>query len=403
MDREQIWRLAEEQRAYTIAARRHIHRNPELSFQEHETAAFIAERLREMGYEPRTGIGASGTGITAELAGGRPGPTIALRADIDALPVEETSDLEYRSARPGVMHACGHDGHTAMLLGTARAMATARALIPGRVVFLFQHAEEMVPGGALDLIAAGALDGVDAVFGLHQSAQLDVGQMSFGPGPRQASTDGFSLTVLGRGGHGAMPDTTVDAVQIGAQLVTALHQIVSRRVSPLEPAVITIGTFHAGTKENIVAHEATLTATVRTLDPALRDRIPLEVEAVARGVTSAWGADYKLDYRRGYPVLVNDAEMAGVARRAAEAVLELGAVFTQSRPIMPAEDFAYYLQQVPGCFGSIGVGTPGTTQRGAGHSGAFLLDDAALPTGVAYYLSLVTNFEALRARTGDSA
>ena len=398
MDRDRIWALAEAQRAFVVAARRQIHRHPELSFQEHETAAFVADRLREVGYEPGTGIGSAGTGLTAVLEGGRPGPTIALRADMDALPVQEENDLPFRSQRAGAMHACGHDAHTAMLLAAARALMDVRDEVPGRVVFLFQHAEELPPGGALELIEAGALDGVDAVFGLHQGTELDVGQMAFATGPRSASVDNFTLTVLGRGGHGAFPHRTVDAVQVAGQLVGALHQVVSRRVPPLEPAVLTIGTIHGGTKENIVAHEVTMTATVRTLDPSVRELMPREVESIVRGVTDAWGADFKLDYQRGYPVLVNEPSMTEVARRAAELVLEPGAVVTGARPVIAAVDFAYYLERVPGSFGSIGVGTPGTPtdRRGGSHSGAFTLDEGALPIGVAYYLSLVTNFESLR-------
>ncbi len=396
MDREQVWVLAREQEDFLVAARRRLHQHPELSFQEQETAAFVAETLRAAGYEPRTGIGQAGTGVIAVLDGGRPGPTLALRADMDALPVQETNDLPFRSEHPGVMHACGHDAHTAMLLGTARALASVHGQVPGRVVFLFQHAEELPPGGALDLIAAGGLEGVDAVFGLHQSTDLDAGSMAFCAGPRSASVDNFTLTVLGRGGHGAAPHRTVDAVQVAAQLVGALHQIVSRRVPPLDPAVLTIGTIHGGTKENVIAHEVTMTATVRTLDPATRELMPREVETVARGVTEAWGAAYKLDYQHGYPVLVNEPGMTEVARRAAELVIGPQAVVTTARPVMAAEDFAWYLQQVPGCFGSIGVGTPGTTNRGGSHSGAFLLDEAALPVGVAYYVALVTNFTSLR-------
>jgi amidohydrolase len=396
MDRDRILALAEAQRGFVVAARRQIHQRPELSFQEHETAAFVADRLRELGYEPRTGIGRSGTGLTAVLEGGRSGPTIALRADMDALPVEETNDLPFRSECPGVMHACGHDSHTAILLGAARALMDVRDEVAGRVVFLFQHAEELPPGGALELIEAGAMEGVDAVFGLHQGTDLDVGQIAFANGPRTASADTFTLTVLGKGGHGAFPHRTVDGIQIAAQLVSALHQIVSRRVPPLDPAVLTIGTIHGGTKENVIAHEVTMTGTVRTLNRGARDLIPREIEAVARGVTSAWGGDFKLDYLRGYPVLVNEPKMTEVARRAAELVLEPGAVIVNALPVMAGEDFAHYLDHAPGSFASIGVGTPGTANRGLSHSGSFMLDEAALPVGVAYYLSLVTNFETLR-------
>jgi amidohydrolase len=400
MEKDRIWALAEAQRGFVTAARRQIHQHPELSYQEHETSAFVAERLREVGYEPRTGIGRGGTGLYAVLNGALPGPTVALRADMDALPVTETNDLPFCSSRSGVMHACGHDAHTAMVLAAARALMEVRDEVPGRVVFLFQHAEESPPGGALELIEAGALDGVDAVFGLHQGTELDVGRIGFANGPRTASADTFTLTVVGKGGHGAFPHRTVDSVQIAAALVGELHQIVGRRVPPLQPAVLTVGSIHGGTAPNVITPDVTLTGTVRTLDPDVRDLMEREIGAVTRGVTSAWGAESRVEYLRGYPVLVNDRAMTEVSRKAAELVLEPGAVATGLPPVMAGEDFAHYLHHVPGSFASIGVGTPGTTERGGSHSGAFMLDEGALPIGVAYYLSLVTNFERLCAGTG---
>jgi amidohydrolase len=396
MEREQIWALAEAQREFVLAARRHLHQHPELSFQEHETAAYVAAHLREMGYTPKTGIGRAGTGLIAVLEGGRPGPTLALRADMDALPVQELTDLPFRSARDGVMHACGHDAHTAVLLGAARALMAMREEVPGRVVFLFQHAEESPPGGALELIAAGALDGVEAVFGLHQGTDLNAGQMGFTAGPRQASVDTFTLTVQGRGGHGAFPHRTVDAVQVAALLVTALHEIVSRRVPPLQPAVLSIGSIRGGTAPNVIAPEVTLTGTVRALDAGVRDLMPTEIERVAHGVASAWGAEVALDYRRGYPVLVNDPAMTEVARRAAEIALGPENVVMGLPPVMAGEDFAYYLERVPGCFATLGAGTPGASARGPSHSGTFVLDEGALPCGVAYFIALVTTFARLR-------
>jgi amidohydrolase len=398
MEREQIWALAEAQREFVLAARRHLHRHPELSFQEHETAAYVAAHLREMGYTPKTGLGRAGTGLIAVLEGSRPGPTLALRADMDALPVQELTDLPFRSMRDGVMHACGHDAHTAVLLGAARALMAAREEVPGRVVFLFQHAEESPPGGALELIAAGALDGVEAVFGLHQGTDLNAGQMGFTAGPRQASADMFTLTVRGRGGHGAFPHRAVDAVQVAALVVTALHEIVSRRVPPLQPAVLSIGSIHGGTAPNVIAHEVTLTGTVRALDAGVRDLMPAEIERVAHGVASAWGAEVALDYRHGYPVLVNDPTMTEVARRAAEIALGPENVVMGLPPVMAGEDFAYYLERVPGCLATLGAGTPGVGARGPSHSGTFVLDEGALPCGVAYYLALVTNFTRLRAK-----
>ncbi len=396
MDRNTITTLAPAQQDYIVSARRHLHQHPELSFQERETAAFVARELRACGLEPREGFG-GGYGIVVDIEGARPGPTVALRADMDALPVEEENDLPFRSRNPGVMHACGHDAHTAVLLGAARALAGLRDRFPGRVRLLFQPAEELPPGGALGMIEAGCLDGVDAIFGLHQSPNDDAGVMLFGAGPRQASSDTFTLVVRGRGGHGAMPHLSIDAIQVAAQVVSAVHQIVARRIAPAQQAVITIGTIAGGTKENIIAHEVTLTGTVRALNQTVRETLHRELHAVGKGVSEAWGATCELEYLWGYPVLVNDAAMTALARRAAEAVLESGAVRDAGAPIMPGEDFARYLERVPGCFASLGAATPGSTHRPPAHSGAFVLDESGLSAGVAWYLSLVMNFEELRA------
>ncbi|MGH2603756.1 MAG: M20 metallopeptidase family protein [Dehalococcoidia bacterium] len=394
MHKDEILRLADGQRAYIVGARRQIHEHPELSFQEKETAAFVAGELRACGLEPSEGFGGS-YGVVAEIEGGRPGPTIALRADMDALPVEEMNDLPFRSKNAGVMHACGHDAHTAVLLGAARALTSVRDQLPGRVRLLFQPAEELPPGGALGMIEAGCLDGVDAIFGLHQSAREDAGVMLFGAGARSASADSFTLTVQGRGGHGAAPHNTIDAIQVAGQVVSGIHQIVGRKVPSAEQAVITIGTIRGGTKENIIAHEVTMTGTVRALSPKVRELLAQEIDTVAKGIAAAWGASHTLDYLWGYPVLVNDAPMTAVARRAAEAVLERDAVRDAGPPIMAAEDFARFLEHIPGCYASLGVGTPGSDQRPPSHSGAFLLDESGLPAGVAWYLSLVMNFESL--------
>lgn len=379
---------AEELREFLIAARRHIHQNPELSFEEAETSRFVAAALRAMGYEPEEGVG--GYGVRAVLRGGAPGKTIALRADMDALPIHEDNDLPFCSRRPGVMHACGHDAHTAMLLAAARALKAERSGLLGNVVFLFQPAEELPPGGAKEMIAAGAMDDprVDAVFGLHQGVAFDVGRMAIVSGPRSASSDTFRITVIGRGGHAAMPHRTVDPIAIAGLLITALQQLVSRQLSPMQPAVITIGTVHGGTKENVIPDHVTLGGTVRAFDPSVREDIPRRMEAMVKGITEANGARYDLEYHFGYPVLVNDAEMAALAGRAAERVVGPGNVVS-SEPAMAAEDFAYFLQRAPGAFASIGVGTPGRGERPSSHSPRFRLDEDGLPFGVAFYLSLV--------------
>jgi amidohydrolase len=378
-------------RDYVISARRRIHEQPELSFQEEKTAAYVAEELRSIGYEAQIGIG--GHGVRAILEGGRPGKTIALRADMDALPIQEDNELPFRSRHPGVMHACGHDSHTAMLLAAAGALRPMAPNLQGKVVFLFQPAEELPPGGAQAMIAAGALTNpeVDAIFGLHQGVAFDVGKMAIVSGPRSASSDSFHITVLGRGGHAAMPHRTVDPIAVSGLLITALQQIVSRQITPMQPAVLTIGSVHGGTKENVIPDEVTLAGTVRTFDPAIRRDIPRRLDAIVKGITAAHGATYRLDYNLGYPVLINDPAMAALARRAAERVFGAGNVVS-SEPAMAAEDFSYYLQHAPGAFCSLGVGTPGSTDRPSSHSPRFILDEDGLPYGVAFYLSLVEMF-----------
>jgi amidohydrolase len=375
-------------RDYLIQSRRRLHQHPELSFQEEQTSAFVAAELCSMGYEPQVGVG--GFGVRAVLRGARPGKTLALRADMDALPIQEENDLPFRSQHPGVMHACGHDAHTAMLLAAAKALREDAADLVGNVVFLFQPAEELPPGGAKAMIADGAMDDppVDAVFGLHQGVAFDVGRMAIASGPRSASSDSFRIAVIGRGGHAAMPHRTVDPIAVTGLLITALQQIVSRHLTPMQPAVLTIGSVHGGTKENVIPDEVTIAGTVRTFDPSIREEIPRRLETIVKGITEAHGAQYKLDYSFGYPVLVNEPGMALVARQAAERVLGAANVLI-SEPAMAAEDFAYYLQKAPGAFCSIGVGTPGRGERPASHSPRFVLDEAGLPYGVAFYLSLV--------------
>lgn len=388
MDAATILQLAHATDEDVLAARRHIHQHPELSFQEQETAAFVAGRLRAFGYEPRTGIG--GHGVKAVLYGARPGKTVALRADMDALPLREQPNVPFASVNAGVMHACGHDSHTAMLLGAAQALRPLAERMAGNVVFIFQPAEELPPGGAKPMIEAGVLDDpkVDYVFGLHQGTTLDVGMMAVAGGPRSASADTFYISFAGPGGHAAMPHSTVDVVAAAGQAITAIHQIVSRHLPAQQPVVITIGQIHGGTKSNIVPELVTMSGTVRCFDERIRQEIPNRIRTMIDAAAAMFGATAELRYELGYPVLVNDDEMAKVAHRAAARVVGEEHVL-RPEPIMPAEDFSYFLQRAPGAFASLGVGTPGSTIRGASHSPSFFLDEHALPIGVAYYISLV--------------
>ncbi len=396
MDADEINRLAASHHDYLVATRRHLHQHPELSSEERETAAFIAGELRSLGLDPQERVG-GGYGVTATFEGGRPGPTLGFVADIDALPFDESNDLPFRSRTPGVMHACGHDANTAVLLAFAKALAAVQQDVPGRVRFIFEPAEETPPGGALGLIEGGCLDGVDAIFGVHQGPS-DAGQLHLTPGPILASVDTFRITLLGRAGHAAEPQDAVDAVQIAGQVITALHHLVSRRVSPLQPALLGIGTVNGGVRENVIADEVTLTGTVRTMDPGVRQDLEHQIRRVVQGLTDTWGGGHRIDYAHGYPVLVNDPHMTTVGRRAAELVLEPSAVVTGGWPPgMPADDFSRYLELVPGAYAGLGVGTPGSAARPIIHSSDYLMDESGLSAGVAWYLALVMHFDDLNA------
>lgn len=383
--------VAEAVAPFAVEVRRHLHRHPELSFAEQETAAYLAAQLREMGYEPQTGIG--GHGIKAVLAGGRgAGRTIALRADMDALPIHEETGLPFASERPGVMHACGHDVHTAVLLGAARALRGLQGELSGNVVFVFQPAEESNPGGASLMIRDGVLENphVDAIFGLHVWPYADAGVMTFGAGPKLAAPDEFDVVITGRGGHGARPHETVDAVYVGAQVIVALQGIVSRSVDPFQPAVVTVGSLHGGTKHNIIAGAARIQGTIRSMTAAVRELAHRRLHEVVQGVCAAYGATAEVRIDTGYPVLVNNPEMTEVARQAAVAALGADHV-KEMQPTMGGEDFAFYLQKVPGSFARLGSAAPGTPagERWGLHTPRLLVDERCIATGIAYSVSLV--------------
>lgn len=391
LNKEQMWSLARAVHPFAVEARRQFHRNPELSFEEKETSAFIAAQLDAMGVPYTAGIG--GYGIKAVIEGGKPGRTVALRADMDALPINEETGLPFASQKPGVMHACGHDVHTATLLATARALREMAADLPGRVVLIFQPGEEVNPGGASLMIKDGALENptVDAIFGLHVMPLMEAGTMGFGAGAMLAAPDEFDVTIVGRGGHGAAPQLCVDPVMVAAQCLTLLQQIVARNVSPFQSAVITVGSIHGGTARNVIPDEVTFKGTVRTMDPAVQAMMPQRIEAVIKGVCVAAGAEYRLHYDPGYPALINDAAATDVARRAALQVLDEEMVQPMA-PSMGGEDFAFYLQKVPGSFARLGSMVPGTARPAGLHTSRLMIDESCMATGVAYYLSVVQEY-----------
>ncbi len=365
-----------------VETRHYLHRNPELSGSEAQTAALVAERLRAWGVEDiRTGL--AGHGVTGILRGRRDGPMFALRADMDALPVQETSGLPYASCNTGVMHACGHDGHTATLLGAAQALSQLKEHLPSPVKFLFQPAEETT-GGADAMIEAGALEGVDSIVALHGWPNLEIGQIGYRPGPMMASADRFDLIIRGKGGHAAYSHTTVDPIVVGAQIVAAFQTLASREVSPLESVVVSVTQFHAGTAYNVIPGVAELKGTVRCLSNTLREAMPGKMERIAAGLCAAFRAEYDFTYDPGPPVVVNDAAVTARIEAVGRALLGPENVAFLETPSMGGEDFAYYLRDVPGAMFRLGVGTDVT----ALHTPTYNFSDGALAHGVGMFAHL---------------
>ena len=368
--------------------RRHLHAHPELGFEEHETAAFIAERLRSLGLEVQTGVGR--TGVVGVLRGQDAGRTVMLRADMDALPIEEENDVEYRSTRPGVMHACGHDGHVAILLAAARVLAGVPQA--GSVVFAFQPSEEIRPGGALAMLEDGLMHepSVDAVFGLHLISEAPVGSVRVRSGPWLAAADAFQAEIIGRGGHAASPQQAIDPIRIAASVVTALHSIVSREVAPLDAAVITVGTLHAGTMAIVIPQSATLSGSVRTFDQRLREMLARRIEETVVGISRAMGGDARVDYQFGYPPLVNDAAMSSLVETVAREVV--GDSFSSGDLSMASDDMAYFLQRAPGCYFGVGTANEARGLTAGNHQPRFDIDEAALPVGVEMLVGVVQHY-----------
>jgi len=365
--------------ADVIALRRDLHRHPELGFQERRTAALVAARLRALGYEVTAGIGI--TGVIGVLRGAQPGKTIMLRADMDALPMTEENAVAYASETPGAMHACGHDGHVAMLLGAATLIARRRAELAGTVVLCFQPAEEGL-GGAKAMVDDGVLErfGVERAYGLHLASAFPTGIVGLREGPFYASSDSIEITIEGAGGHGAAPHLSIDPIYVAGAFIVAVQQIVARQIDPLAPAVVTIGAVHAGTTHNVIPSRATLLGTVRAFDADVRSAMAERIERVLRGVCESSGATYSFDYVWRYPVTSNDAEQSRYVRALAER--ELGATHVIEAPrLMGAEDFSFFAERVPACFYSVGC-NGGPASAFPHHHAKFDLDERALETGV---------------------
>ncbi len=373
-----------------IADRRSIHQKPELAYRETETAALVADRLTQLGIRVRTGV--ARTGVIGLIEGAFPGKTVLLRADMDALPIPEASHHKYASANIGVMHACGHDAHTAILLGAAKLLSQRRGQLAGNVKLMFQPAEEG-GAGALRMIEAGVLKDpdVDAAFMLHVSSLYEVGQVATKGGPALAGTNLFTITINGRGGHASMPHVTVDPIVVAAQVVTAVQTLVSREVDPSQPVVVTLGSIRAGTAANIIPDQAVIQGTVRAYSDDVMSMLERRLEEMVTGVARAFRADAQIEYFMHYPTTVNDPEMADLLARSSRRVLGENAVHTAD-PIFAGEDFSFILQRVPGAMLHLGVRNPEWADERPPHTARFDLDEGSVPLGVACLTAVALDF-----------
>ncbi|MEH7255264.1 M20 family metallopeptidase [Neobacillus niacini] len=372
---KQLYSKLEDYYEEMVSIRRYMHQHPELSFQEYNTAQFIKEFYQKLGIDVKGNVG--GNGVVAKINGKLPGKTVALRADFDALPIQDEKDVPYKSLVPGVMHACGHDGHTATLLILAKVLNELKDELEGNYVFIHQHAEEIAPGGAATMIEDGCLDGVDVIFGTHLWASEPTGTIQYRTGPIMAAADRFEIHIQGKGGHGAQPHKTKDAIVTASQLVINLQQIVSRKVNPVDSAVVTVGCFTAENAFNVIADKAKLIGTVRTFNDNVRQFIEDEIERIIKGTCYLSDSTYSYLFERGYPAVVNHAKETEFLIASAKEVPEVIHI-EESEPQMGGEDFAYYLKEIPGTFFFTGAMPPGTDPGYPHHHPKFDIDEKAM-------------------------
>ena len=375
---DSIHALAQKHHPSIIDLRRHFHSHPELSTQEFETQARIIKELAAIGIEGRP---IARTGVIANINGALPGKTIAIRADIDALELTDVCGKPYQSQNPGVCHACGHDGHIAILVGVAKILAALKDRLAGNFRLLFQPSEERFPGGAAPMIEEGALDGVDAIIGAHLWQPLKIGTIGISFDRLMASPNEFSITINGRGGHGSMPQQTIDTLLVGAQLTVALNTIISRNIDPFEQAVLSIGVLKSGDTFNIIPDTAEMKGSVRNFEPSVRDTIFARMEQITKGICDAYGATYQLEKFYGFPPVINHPEYAQIIKSNAEKTLgKENALLIQ--PAMAGEDFSYFLEKVPGAYFFIGVGNPDKGIVYPQHHPQYDIDEDALCYGM---------------------
>mgnify|MGYP003375385793 FL=1 len=371
-----------------IEWRRHFHQNAELSFEEYKTSDFIEEKLKSFGNIEVSRP--TKTGVIGKIHGKTEGPVIALRADIDALPMTETNDLPFVSVNKGAMHSCGHDGHAAMLLGIAKLFSEKTEQLKGTLVCIFQHAEEVPPGGAIEMVRAGVMEGVDEIYGIHLSSNYPTGKFGVVSGPLTSATDRFDIKVIGKGGHSSLPEQCVDPIVAAAQIVTGLQNIVARRISAYDTAVLSVCQIHGGDAYNIIPGEVTITGSVRTFSKELRNNMPVMIKEISDGIAASMGAKCEVSYERGYDSVINDEALTDTAREVIadwfgqEAVLEI-------QPVMPGEDFSAFTEAAgcPGVFVEIGTRNEekGTTRPH--HNTTYLMDEDGLYYGTAFFAAMI--------------
>lgn len=382
-----IRKLLEKYEDQIITWRREFHENPELSGEEIRTSERVCEELKKVNIEVKR-IGK--TGVLGILEGNKPGKTVALRADMDALPIQEANNIPYKSKNKGIMHACGHDGHTAMLLGAAKLLSQMRDKIKGRVKFIFQPAEESTQGASM-MIKGGAIEGVDAILGIHLWADLAVGKVSVDPGPRMASTDMFKITIKGKGGHGSMPHQGVDAILAASAVAIDLQSIVSREINSLDPAVLSIGKFCGGERWNILCDKVLMEGTTRCFNPQIRDKFPSMIERIIKETAKAYRAKGKLEYILGCPPVINNFQISQIASQSViknfgeESVVKF-------EKVTAGEDFAFYAQEAPSVFAFVGVGNERKGANYPHHHRKFNIDEDALIIGTSLYGQFALDF-----------
>jgi amidohydrolase len=378
-DAEALERTIRELSDDIVAWRRHLHSRPELSFQEHETSQFVSERLAALdGVEVDR---PTETGVVGRLAGARPGPTLAIRADLDALPIQEQTGLPFASQRDGLMHACGHDGHTAILLGAATVLSALREQLPGELRFIFEPGEETLPGGAEGLVAAGVMAGVDRVIGLHLWAPYPRGTVIVRPGRLLAACDVFEIVVQGKGGHIGIPQKAIDPIAIGAEIVEALQHVVAREVDPLEPAIVGVTGFHGGGAVGVIPETVEISGGTNCFSPQVQDLLEQRIGEVAHGICQAHRATCRYTYTRGYRAVVNDESITARVARVARRVFGEDAV-SEGEPLMVGEDYSAFAQHAPSCFVLLGAGYSDPQIVPEHHHPRFDIDEEALQDGV---------------------